>query len=237
MKLYLIRHAQSANNARGSETARAYDPPLTDLGKQQAELLARHLATAMDAEPRPGSNNIHDAQPYGITALYCSAMHRSLQTTLPIAEALGLVSEVWVEIHEQGGLYLDLGAERGCVGYRGRTRQQIQAEFPRCRLPDGITAEGWWNRGYEDVPACYERAYRVIARLRRLAASDGRIALISHGAFMDILLNVLFGRSHDSCFYFTHYNTAISKIDFRPDGKVALEYLNRVEHLLPDLLS
>ena len=44
MDLYLIRHAQSANNAQ-PESLRVPDPSLTGLGREQAHLLASSVAS------------------------------------------------------------------------------------------------------------------------------------------------------------------------------------------------
>ena len=47
MQLYFIRHGQSENNARwmstGSHRWRSEDPGLTEVGQQQAEILAQFL--------------------------------------------------------------------------------------------------------------------------------------------------------------------------------------------------
>ena len=51
MELYIIRHAQSSNNALADERERVCDPHLTELGRQQAELLAAHLAAGPDLHP------------------------------------------------------------------------------------------------------------------------------------------------------------------------------------------
>src|SRR5574341_719639 len=130
MQLYIIRHAQSTNNALLDEWDRDYDPALTELGQRQADILARHLADGAELEPPPNPANREARRGYRFTHLYCSPMWRALQTAHPIGEALGLAPEVWTEIHEQGGIYLDHRDGRGPVGYPGKTRQQMQATFP-----------------------------------------------------------------------------------------------------------
>ena len=71
MELYLIRHGQSTNN-RGD--ARVPDPPLTELGKQQADRTGKALGNL------------------GITRLYCSAMLRAVQTAAIVGGHLGTAS-------------------------------------------------------------------------------------------------------------------------------------------------
>ena len=44
MQLYIIRHAQSVNNALDDQRYRVSDPLLTEVGHRQAAMLAEHLA-------------------------------------------------------------------------------------------------------------------------------------------------------------------------------------------------
>lgn len=235
MKLYIIRHAQSTNNALTDLRDRVCDPPLTELGRRQADILARHLATG--SSPVPWET---DHPGYGITRLYCSPMWRALQTAQPIGQALGLAPEVWIDVHERGGIYLDHGESGGIVGYPGKTRSEILAEFPNYILPDGITDQGWWHQGREDRAACHGRAIRVAEKLRdiqRCCAEDERIAIVSHGGFTDALLKALFNQLPDPQVYYHHFNTAISRVDFHSDGHLEVQYLNLVGHLPLELVS
>jgi len=233
MELYLIRHGQSTNNVLEDPRDRVCDPPLTALGWEQARRLAYHLATGS----RLGTSDGAHSGGYGITRLYCSPMWRALQTTWPVAEALGLAPEVWVDLHEHGGIYLDHGDEKGIVGYPGKTRQEILEEFPGYVLPDEITDHGWWTGGWEELAACYARAVKVADRLREWAGRDERIALISHGTFMDALLKALLNQLPGYHLWYSHFNTGITRIDFLEDGRLRVRYLNRIEHLPPDLIS
>lgn len=230
MELYLIRHGQSTHNAMIDHLDQECDPPLTELGKRQAERVARALAK----EANPGQG-----QPAGspITRLYCSPMWRALQTAQPIGQALGLRPEVWVELHEQGGMYLDYGESGGIVGQPGKTRQEILATFPNYVISEGVTEQGWWQHGFEDIPACHKRAAKVAEVLRQWAASTERIAIISHGTFNDALLKALLKQLPGHHFFYYHHNAAISRIDFHRDDHLNLHYLNRVTHLPPELLS
>ena len=230
MQLYLIRHGQSQNNILTPDTnhLRVSDPDLTELGQQQAEVVAQHLA-----DFRVWGKS------YGITHLYCSAMRRTLQTTQPIAKALNLIPEVWVDIHERGGIFLKEAPET-YVGYPGMTRSQIQNEFPDYILPDEVTENGWWNvaDGMEDELASQYRAMKVAAALRSRMDTADCIALVTHGGFMDILLMALTRRLpvNEELFHFIHHNTAITAIRFYKEETV-LYYTNRTEHLPPDLRS
>lgn len=241
MDLFIIRHGQSANNALPDLRDREVDPPLTGLGKRQAQLLAEHLATGvtLDWVPAPGSGNAGPSlrKGFGITSLFCSAMYRSLQTAEPVGQALGLTPQVWVDIHEQGGMFLNHGGSEGNVGYPGRTRSEISAEFPNVHLPPDVTEKGWWTQGHEDVPASAGRAIRVSEQLRGMAGSDERVAIISHGGMMDVLLKALLGQLPGDHIRYRHHNTAISRLSVRLGAPIQAQFLNRVDHLAPELVS
>lgn len=244
MELYIIRHAQSYNNALADMRDRVKDPPLTELGHRQAERIAEHLAGGISPELQIGASeedtSVRQRRGYGITRLYCSAMHRALQTARPIGEALGLTPEVWIEIHEHGGIFLDHHDGRGPIGYPGKTRSEILDEFPNYVLPEGITEAGWWCGGEEDWPACQGRAIKVAGQLRLLAreAERGeRVAMVTHGGFIDALLKALFSQLPSNRYFYFHYNTAITCLDFQEGDRLGVRYLNRIPHLTPDLVS
>ncbi len=237
MELYLIRHGQSTNNALMDPTHRECDPPLTELGQRQAQLLAQHLANGFNPKYFGMSSDDDDSRGYRITRLYCSPMWRALQTAQPISQALGLAPEVWIEIHEHGGIYLDHGEDGGIVGYPGKTRSEILQEFPNYVLPEGITEQGWWRDGREEIADCHARAIKVAEQLRSWANTEECIALVSHGTFIDALLKALFNQLPGYHLFYHHHNTAITRIDFDAEGRLHLRYLNRIDHLPPELIS
>jgi broad specificity phosphatase PhoE len=236
MQLYIIRHAQSTNNALDDQQHRVRDPELTQLGECQAELLAQHLAAGVELAPPRYRADQEGGLGYGITCLYCSPMWRALQTAQPVEKALGLRPHVWTDIHEEGGIYLDSPDGRSRVGYPGRTRQEIEAAYPSYVLPEDITKYGWWNRGFEEKDAFHARAGRVAAKLREWAPSEERIALITHGGFTDALLKALFDDLPNPHVFYHHHNTAITRVNL-VDGHIDVQYVNRVDHLPPDLVS
>jgi broad specificity phosphatase PhoE len=241
MELYLIRHAQSTNNALADQRDRVFDPPLTDLAKQQIQLVAQHLTEGVNPTSVRGESDedteSYNRRGYGLTRLYCSAMWRALQTAEPIGRALGVIPEIWIDIHEQGGIFLDHHDEGGPLGYPGKTRSEILERFPHYQLPDEVTETGWWTKGYEDWPECHGRAIKVAWQLRKWAGSDERIGLVTHGGFMDALLKALLNQLPGPRFFYHHNNTAITRLDFYEDGQLGLRYLNRVDHLPPELIT
>ena len=230
MHVYLIRHAQSENNILTSDSLhrRKVDPDLTELGYRQREALADFLGN--EAQPAD--------QPFGISCLYTSAMYRSLLTTQPVSAALNLRPDVWLDLHEKGGMFL---RRNGRVnGFGGMSRSAIMSQFPDYHLPDGVSEAGWYDAalGYEPETHSAFRAIKVANDLRERSRSDEAVALVSHAGFLDTLLKAIFGQlpSRAYAMRYYHNNTAITRVDY--DGtRPALHYLNRVDHLPPAMRS
>jgi 2,3-bisphosphoglycerate-dependent phosphoglycerate mutase len=243
MELYLIRHGQSANNILVDQRTRVADPALTEIGRRQAELLARHLAHANDTADLPavafGYHKVseHHEPGYGITRLFSSPMWRSLATSQPVSRTLNIPVEVWTDIHELGGVFLE--EETGFVGYGGKTRQEMLEEFPGYVLPASVTERGWWTGALETEMARPIRAYKVAAQLRQWAVegNDQRVAMVSHGGFLNDLLKALLNVPLSRMSFLQHCNTAITHVEFQPQGRVMVDYINRVDHLPPELVT
>jgi broad specificity phosphatase PhoE len=245
MELYLIRHGQSHNNALSDQKARIQDPPLTDLGQRQAALLADYLADGRNRDPwvdHTTGYSVHDqTDSFGITHLYVSPMLRALQTAAPVARALGLQPEVWVNIHEHGGIYLE--RDGVVTGFPGMTRSEILARFPEYRLGPDVTEHGWYDpaRGHETFAGAYGRALAVAFDLRKRAQDEAnrgqRLVLITHGTFLDALLKAFFNQLPSRHLYYLHYNTGITRIDFLDRERMLVRFINRGAHLPRELLS
>lgn len=241
MRLYLIRHGQSTNNALEDQTYRTQDPDLTDLGWQQAERVATYLANTIEMATRKVPERELQESGFGITHLYCSPMRRALQTAQPIARALKMTPEVQIAIHEIGGIFL-ADQDDVVTGYPGMLRSQIEAEFPGYVLPDTITEDGWWKPedGRERLEIFMSRAIRVVLELRERARTSDRIVMVTHAAFMDALIKAILDQlpRHPATLFYAHYNTGITRFDFEEGmDRMRLHYLNRTEHLPPELRS
>jgi 2,3-bisphosphoglycerate-dependent phosphoglycerate mutase len=249
MQVYLIRHGQSHNNALfEDQLKRVHDPELTEVGMQQAQRLADYLIGIQQKRDStaqnelPAANAYRENLPAEINKLYCSAMHRALQTAQPLATALNMKAHVWLDIHEQGGIYLE--KEGVITGYGGRTRSQITEEFPDYMLPDLITEDGWWlpSDGYEEHARAQGRAISVAETLKRWAVepetAEDRVALVSHGTFIDSVIKALTNNLPGTAFYYNHWNTGITRIDFTSDWReMRIRYINRVDHLPAELVT
>lgn len=241
MRLFLIRHGQSTNNAildfDEYEHGRTHDPELTETGRKQTAHVAEFLAKAIDM-PSP------EPEPIEFTHLYVSPMKRALDTAKPIAEALHLKPQVWVDIHEIGGLFT-ADEDDVVTAYHGMTRAEMSDCYPNYILPDGIREEGWWgaDKGREEPSQFIGRAIGVAMALRERAHTEDKIALVAHAAFFDLLMKAFLNQlpNHPLNLFFNHYNTGISRLDFdesrwaRVDNHIRVHYFNRVTHLPPEL--
>lgn len=233
MQLYFIRHGQSTNNAlydrNGPLVDRSYDPDLTDIGRQQAKQLAHYLSH----HSPPGAPD----NPFGITHVYSSLMIRAVDTAYEVASALGLPLYGWLDIHEEGGLFLDDEEHGARIGKAGRNRAAFEARCPNMVVPDVVGDAGWWNRPYEPPDVRADRAQRVVNTLmHNHGGSADCVAMVSHGGFYNWLLAALLGLPAPERYWFTLNNTGITRIDFSGE-MLTLKYLNRVDFLSDDLIT
>jgi 2,3-bisphosphoglycerate-dependent phosphoglycerate mutase len=231
MEVFLIRHGQSFNNTLPDGAGRVADPPLTETGEKQAERVATHLRDAAAKMIFGVSDGVPD-EGYGITRLCCSAMLRCLQTSEPIGKALGLRPEIWTDVHEEGGIWLE-----GEPDLPGMTRSEISSRFPDVVLSDEVSEDGWWLRPQETQAQWRTRAKLVGEQLMgEMAESDERIAVVTHGGFTSDLLSELLNGGPLTDGGFSTRNTSIAHIRFEP-GQFHLTCLNRLEHLPADLVT
>ena len=175
MELYLIRHGQSTNNAGLPHVA---DPPLSNLGKQQAYYVDKAL------------------QREEISRLYCSPMLRALQTTEIIGSMLSLDPHIYIGLHEWDGIWEESVGRFGAT-LPGLTRSEMKEVSPNVVLPQDVTDKGWLFTQWENVELMLQRANQnatnFITHLQAIHnQSDERVAAISHGAFLSTLIWYIF---------------------------------------------
>ena len=240
MQFYFIRHGQSANNALYDNTrsskGRNFDPELTELGQRQASLVAQFLRRH-DANEEVRGSDPQNSAAFGITHLYCSLMLRAVATGHTIAEVLGLPLHSWLDLHEEGGLYLDDEETGGKVGQSGSNRVFFESHYPQLVLPEAMGENGWWNRPYEELEQRRERAQRFLRELlAQHGNTDDRVAMISHGGFYNLFLAALLDLPAPERVWFSLNNVGVSRFDFAGDG-VAIVYMNRVDFLPRNLIT
>ncbi|HEY1409069.1 MAG TPA: histidine phosphatase family protein [Promineifilum sp.] len=254
MHLYLIRHAQSINNelyARtGSDDGRHPDPPLTDVGRRQAQLLAQFLAgptdsaDAVEKELLYGYAARHNRTGFALTHLYCSLMIRAIETGNYVSAATGLPLVAWQEVHERGGLHLVDEASGEDIGLPGPNHDWLSAAYPNLVLPDGLGDAGWWNQPRENIEDAIVRARAAITQLLdRHGDTDDHVAVITHGGFFQSLLEVLLTGgelasqlANGRQIWFGMSNASISRFEIN-DGYLGVRYLNRVDFLPNELIT
>lgn len=221
MELYLIRHGQSTNN-RGN-LPRNPDPPLTHLGEVQAGYAGESLKGK------------------GITTLYCSPMLRALQTAKIIGDILSLPPHIFTGLHEWDGVWEDRG-EEGIIQLPGMNRVQMRELCPNVVLPDDVTDEGWWFHEWEDgrppQKLRYENARLFLAHLKdNHLDTDDRVLAVWHGGsgsvHISTFLNVPDGVGYEP---FSQNNAGISQMTITHEH-IRLRYLNRIDHLPPDVVT
>lgn len=213
MELYIIRHAESENNARPQEE-RTDDPSLSALGYRQAEYLV---------------NRIRHLRP---TRIFVSPFLRTLETIAPYLRETGQSAEAWIDIHEQGGVQAGVG-NANYEGRPGMKRSEIERGFPGVRLGGEFGEEGWWKcRPWEDYDAAQARAERVARRIHDEFGHTGEcVVLVSHGAFMRFLVGVILdtpGMGHDRIDWFA--NTSVTRFIITPTS-THLALMNCARHL------
>jgi broad specificity phosphatase PhoE len=134
--VYLARHGESDWNAVDRFQGHS-DRPLTELGRQQAELLAEDLAGAA-----------------ALSAIYSSPLRRALETAAIVGARLGLVP---VEL--EGLREVDVGS------WAGLSRTEVEQRYPEAfrHWLDG--GEGWEDgESYTAMAARVLETVRAIAR-------------------------------------------------------------------------
>ena len=243
MRLYIIRHG-NVTYRRGvpfasvppEERSLLPDPGLTELGRRQAALLGEHMSRGIVPEehnqPLP-----HDRLVFAIARIFCSPMRRALQTAQPIAAALGLRPEIWVDLHELTGLWHDEGDGRGARGCPGLSRAEVEEHFPEFVIPPDFADDGWWNRPPETEVESIPRLERVAQDLRAMAMNtDEHIAIVSHGTASNYILHGLLGSKEYEKVYFNHAQTGMSCLIIE-ENETTVRYQNSVEHLPADMIT
>jgi 2,3-bisphosphoglycerate-dependent phosphoglycerate mutase len=220
-RVMLIRHAQSANNAK-PEHERVSDPDLTELGRAQAEATARALSS------------------YTIKQLYCSPFLRALETTRPIARGRDCSPFIHCELFEQGGCYSGhLPGQK--VGQPGMGCHELANRYSGWCIDPRIAEQGWWSRPYESAEESLLRAGRVRQWLEAevIDGSDSLVTLVIHADFKRHLLMQLLGPSWSSPIdrqLGPLHNAGISLLEYSQSNWLLLSY-NSTSHLSSNLLS
>lgn len=222
MQLYLIRHAESANNAKAPHE-RTADPSITDLGKKQTEHLSAWTRTLK------------------IDTLITSPFRRALDTTLGILNTTPQHVHVWHDIYERGGCYGGYDPEEiaGAMGMGSpEILEHLDVDNGGCTIDPTIDTFGWWggkDQETDDQAAC--RAAAVTGRLQKTFGASGKtIVMVTHADFKRLLLEAMLPSVLDPHSVGPMRNTGITKVNFA-GTHWQLDWLNSVSHLPAELIT
>jgi 2,3-bisphosphoglycerate-dependent phosphoglycerate mutase len=222
MQLYLIRHAESQNNAKNPHD-RTEDPPITNLGKQQAQFLSSWTRTL------------------NIDTLISSPFRRALETTRELLAAVPQHVHVWHDIFERGGCYRGyLPADKqGAMGLGPKgIRSALCDDQNNCTIDNTIHEAGWWGgRTPETDDQASQRASAVTVRLQDTFGDSGKsIVAVTHADFKRLLLGAMLPEVLDPTQLGSMRNTGITKVNY--DGsRWQLDWFNSVSHLPAELIT
>jgi probable phosphoglycerate mutase len=183
--LFLVRHGRSdfsSNDMTLTPRGHQFDPPLSQVGRQQAALLAKRLL-------------LLDPQP---TVVYCSPLRRCRETVAPYAAASGAdvrFDEDLVEAHI--GEWENKPFEEILEDERMLTRLRNQ--------------EPIWSHapGAEDPVSFRERIRGAVERI--LAEDrDGNVLVVCHGGVINAYLGPILGIDRDM--FFLPENTSVNSV-------------------------
>jgi broad specificity phosphatase PhoE len=155
-RVLLVRHGQSEWNLTGRWQGQT-DPPLTDLGRNQARSATRSLGV--------------------VDAIWSSDLQRAAETAAIISGELGVGPVV---------LDPDL-RERKAGEWQGLTRAEIDQQYPGyLEPPPDVSGEGWVPRrppGWESDEDLTVRVRRVLLRIRR-EVGPGEVLVVAHAGLL-----------------------------------------------------
>jgi 2,3-bisphosphoglycerate-dependent phosphoglycerate mutase len=216
--LFLVRHAQSANNAK-PESQRIPDPPLTAMGLEQAQALA-DFATGLAP-----------------SHVFTSPFLRTLQTTAPLVDLLGITPFVKADLYEQGGCYQGYRIDERSA-HPGMGRSDIQRLHPNWQIDPAIEESGWNKlKHYESLVQARQRALGVANWLSGHSwPCDSRVMLVIHADFKFRMLEALLGDLDIEHKLDSVINTACTTLRFH-QGDWSLESFNAHTHLNADMVT
>lgn len=235
MDLYVIRHGQKA--IANPDFDCAYNTPLSDTGKEQAEYLADFLADE------------------DIDALYSSVELRALQTAKPVHDEVGVEWHAWPVFDEASSStwrhrYEDdpetattLSAWRTGEPIETPTAEELETwdgnYYLLSNLPDRFPVtlsqpfpwpEAWWvPHEAETRTQAYARVELGYEALLQAHDAEAAVAVICHGNSGGWLVDAARGSQTPTSFS----NTGVTRLTGREDWSV--DYMNRTGHLPPEL--
>lgn len=210
MQLLLIRHGQSQANI--DHIIQDDHDPLTDLGRQQADSLGRHLAASRE-----------------ITHLYSSPLARARETAEIIGRHIGLAP-----VFEPGLAEINAGTAAGM------TWDAWTEAYPeiaaRLRSAERSLDDRWegGESGHEFVARVYAAYDHIVGQH---LGTDDVVAAVSHGGALAWIASRLHGDPDDVWPYerAVFGNASVSEILIDEDGSHTIGAWNQTDHLTVEL--
>jgi broad specificity phosphatase PhoE len=201
-EIVLVRHGQQDYDVNGP-VSELIDPPLSELGRQQARLVGMALSTQR------------------VDHVYASPLQRALDTGAEIARHHRLEPIVLDDLREVG-IFRDVPADRTPLDYIGR----LALTGTRERM----VREKSWDV-YPFSESSFEFNKRVINAIEGIIAAHkgDRIVIACHGGVINAYTGYIIGSKYDMFFRPAH--TSISIVAAGEHGIRALRSLNDIYHL------
>jgi broad specificity phosphatase PhoE len=203
--LYLIRHGRSDFGWEGDRFATSrgdqWDPPLSEVGREQARLLAKRLLV-MDLDP---------------FVVYSSPLRRASETAETFARA----------VRAQVVLEDDL-VEANIGGWEGKPFEEIIESEPEV-VQHLRNQRAIWHRapGAERGDQFRERVRVAVENLLAKHPEDNLVAFV-HGGVINAYLGEVLGLGQEM--FFLPENTSLNSVDVEKDSR-NVRFLNDVLHL------
>ncbi|CAI8417620.1 MAG: histidine phosphatase family protein [Rhodothermaeota bacterium MED-G12] len=206
--LYLIRHGQTDYNASQRFQGRGIDAELNEVGRKQAEAVARYF----------------EGDSMTIDRLYCSSLKRTAQTAGPLAYAQNLQITSSPDLDE-----MDFGSLEGAyvadhLPYLRELQEQWRSGQTSIPVHEGEHPEQVYSRANEYVHDVVLRGYESEGR------RPEKVVLVVHGRLIRILLSVWLGYGLEQMDEIEHSNGAIYEIGWDGRGFTPIQ-LHITEHL------
>jgi len=180
------------------------DPALTRVGREQISMAAERLKSET------------------IDALYCSPLFRALQTAEILRDGLGrepIIDPVFCEVWEDN--------------WKARPLKELEEEVPWVNLPEIMKQERWWPLVGETQVEIQIRAQKALQKIYdENGKQDNCVVLVTHGTFVNALIQSLCGMELHSEVFFAHRNGSLTCVLWNEMSREFV-YINDVAHLPP----
>jgi probable phosphoglycerate mutase len=200
-KIYLVRHAQSVGNAEGRIQG-WFDSPLNELGRRQADVLARRLAAEAS-----------------IDAIFASPLQRAAET----AQIVGRVLNRPV-------IFEDDLREYNMGPISGLTLPEIEEQFPERLLAFKENRRLPHLPGEEGEAMFMERVRLGMENIIRQISEGQSILVVSHGGTLNACLRQWLGVNGYTRHPFRIENASVTLVEINEIHKQVV-YLNDTCHL------